>query len=115
MGIKIRVLGSWWDSPQGDFPIRALASRLRELRDAEVVNEGDEYLVSLSLYEDTVDYGRAVLVVAKERAFMVLLKSVEDWEALKEYVKEKRGKLEFLELVRVLTLVAERGSGFVEL
>ncbi len=114
MGVKIRVLGSWWDSPQGDFPIRALASRLRELRDAEVLVEGDEYVVSLSLYEDTVNYGYAVLFAGKDRAFMVMLQSVEDWEALKERVKERCGDVRFSELVKILTSIAEKGSGIIE-
>ncbi len=115
MGLRIRVLGSWWDSPRGDFPVRAIAARLRELRDAEVLHEGDEYVVSVSLYEDEVNYGRAVMVALKSESFMVLLQGCEDWEAIKEYVREKYGELRFGSLVEVLRKVASSPSGSLEL
>ncbi len=115
MGLRIRLLGSWWDSPRGDFPVRAIAARLRELRDAEVIHEGDEYVVSVSLYEDEISYGRAVLAVLKNESFMVLLQGCEDWEAIKEFVREKSGDLKFGNLIEVLRRVASSTSSSVEL
>ncbi len=115
MGLRIRVLGSWWDSPRGDFPVRAIAARIRELRDAEVIHEGDEYIVSVSLNEDEVSYGMGIFAVLKDESFMVMLQGCEDWEALKEYVKEKFGKLGVEPLAHVLKSVANAGSGSVEL
>jgi len=95
--------------------VRAIAARLRELRDAEVIHEGDEYVVSVSLYEDEISYGRAVLAVLKNESFMVLLQGCEDWEAIKEFVREKSGDLKFGNLIEVLRRVASSTSSSVEL
>jgi len=105
---KIRVLGTWWDSPKGDFPVRAIAARMRELRDSEVIHEGDEYIVSVSLYEDEVSYGRAVFVVTRDTAFMILLQSDEDWEEIKERAREMKGSATVSSLLPILMSIVGR-------
>ncbi len=116
MSIKIRVLGSWWDAPEGDFPVRAIAARMRELRDSEVVKLGEKgFVVAVRLYEDSIGYGVGVFVVTKDSTFLLLLKEAEDWEAVKEYVKEKYGDLETPQLYDVLLSIARKEAGIVEL
>mgnify|MGYP000147268170 CR=1 FL=1 len=116
MSIKIRVLGSWWDTPEGDFPVRAIAVRIRELRDSEVIKLGEEkFVVAIKLYEDSISYGVGVFVVTKDSAFLVLLKEAEDWEAVKKYVKEKYGILETPQLYELLLSIAKKEAGIVEL
>ncbi|HDI02230.1 MAG TPA: hypothetical protein ENF93_01140 [Ignisphaera sp.] len=113
--IRIRLLGSWWDAPEGDFPIRALAARIRELRDSEIVKLDDGAIVAVRLYEDSISYGLGVFVVTKQKAFLVMLRDAEDCEALKEYLREKYGEITSSKLVEVLSDIARRESGIVEL
>ncbi len=116
MSIKIRVLGSWWDAPEGDFPVRAIAARMRELRDSEVIKFDEKgFIVAVKLYEDNISYGVGVFVVAKDSAFLVLLKEPEDWEAVKEYIKERYGDLETPQSYEVLLSIAKKEAGIVEL
>ncbi len=109
------MLGSWWDAPRGDFPIRGIAARMKDLRDSEIVQGENGFLVAVGLYEDDVGYGYAVMVSTTDTAFMVLFRGPEDWEAFRRFVAEKRGSTAFEVLVEELQRLAERGSGDIEL
>ena len=109
---RVRVLGCWWGTPRGDFPVRPLAARLKELRDAEVLNLDGGFLVALPLCEDDVCYGHAVLLCLKDVSAFVMFKDVEDWEAIKRLAEEKGGTKS---LVDLLLDVCNKDSGIVEL
>ncbi len=107
---RIVVLGSWWDIPKGDFPIRALSTRLSELRDCEIIDVDEYRVLAIKLESEGINYGLAVLVCSNNEAFMVLLKSEEDWQAVKNHVAEKSGSEKSKELIDILRDIAARSS-----
>lgn len=113
---RVRVLGVWWGPPKGDFPVYGLASRIKQLRDAETVKFDDQEVVSIYLGEDDVSYGHAVFYISKNESAMIMLEETEDWEAIRHAAEERAGSKEDSTriLMGILRKIAERGCGCID-
>ncbi len=120
---KIRILGIWYGAPKTDFPFDIIASRLKDLRDADLYVLDNAKILGVHFAEDNITYGYGIFYLEYNKelvsnSFLILLEDRGDWEAILHTAEEyaqKINKSKEEALVTIVKKLSEAGTGDIDL
>ncbi len=109
---KVRILGVWHGPPKTDFPLDIIASRLKDLRDADLHITDNIKILGIHFAEDNINYGYGIFYLEYENellsnSFLILLEDRDNWEAIIHAAEEYAQKLN-VNKEKALTMVIKK-------